>query len=168
MKDIFEEVRKSEAYKSLPKDVKLSHVFLMLPQEFNPILHNVDDYEIQFGFLDSKQNKITVIKYNQGDITALPADDPYTQNSKIKIEPIDLAATEISIKKAFTILGNLIKEEYKGNVPLKTIVVLQKLEGLLTWNITILRADFKTLNVKINAETGEVISHSLKGLIHTD
>lgn len=166
MEEIFEEVKASDEFKKISSNSRLSHIFMMLPQDFNPLINSVKDYEIQFGFFNPEDKKVAILKYNKGLIDFIPGEDPYTKES-VEIEGIDLKDLSIDIKKSFEILGDLIKKEYKGNIPLKTIVVLQKIEDNFVWNITILRSDFKTLNVRIDATNGDVISHKLAGLIES-
>ena len=75
---------------------------------------------------------------------------------KIKLDYDD------AIKKA----NEVKKEHYPHELTNKEIVVIQDLveEGQV-YNITFITAAFKTLNIKINAESGEVIGHNLANLI---
>ena len=163
MKEIYEEMLKSEAH-SKAKGY-LSHVFVMLPAAFNPEKDDISDFNLQFGFYDKDSGKITTVSMENNEFIAGPPEDPM---GKHEIEELSLDEVKVDAKGAFEKLSELIKEKYKGNIPLKTIVILHKDKGVLVWNITVLRSDFKTLNMKLNAGDGSVIDDSLKGLIEVD
>lgn len=42
--------------------------------------------------------------------------------------------------------------------PDKVIIILQVIDGVTVWNITVLTSEFKIYNLKVNAENGETIS----------
>lgn len=166
MLELYEKLKSSAAYKEhMQERAYLSHIFIMLPNDFNPDKDFVENYEIQFGFYNKDLQQILTFMYHDGDFFYGSEDKPFGEN---EIEEIDLSEAKVEPHDCFVKLGALIKEKYRGNIPLKTIVILQKLKEGFVWNITVLRSDFKTLNVKIDAITGEVVSDSLKGLIEVD
>jgi hypothetical protein len=64
------------------------------------------------------------------------------------------------------IADELQKKEYKSSQPFKKIFILQNLDQWgQVWNVTFITTDFKTLNIKINAENGKVLSHKLISII---
>lgn len=48
----------------------------------------------------------------------------------------------------------------------KSIIILQMIEGIPTWNITILTPEFKVYNLKVNAENGEIISEEEENIMN--
>lgn len=161
MIDVFEKLQKDAVFEKV-KDLPLVHVFLMLPGDFNPDVAEVPS--LQFGFFEEAKRTITSIEYANNAFTIAHVDEPLGNND---IPTITLDGV-ISLSEVYAILKNTIKENYKGNVPMKTIMVLQKLQSDFVWNVTIIRSDFKTLNVRIDAISGEVLEHSLKALIEMD
>ena len=58
------------------------------------------------------------------------------------------------------------KKKYPKELVSKTITILQNLEQFGTvWNITFVMHSFRTLNMKINPESGEILHHNLESLM---
>ncbi|MBW3022928.1 hypothetical protein KY308_02405, partial [Candidatus Woesearchaeota archaeon] len=56
-------------------------------------------------------------------------------------------------------------EKYKTHIPIKRIAILQHLPIGQVWNITYVTQSFNTLNIKINAETKEIVSDKLVSIV---
>ncbi len=48
----------------------------------------------------------------------------------------------------------------------KSIIILQVINGVTVWNITILTSEFKIYNLKVNAENGETISEEEENIMN--
>ena len=48
----------------------------------------------------------------------------------------------------------------------KFITILQVIDGITVWNITVLTAEFKIYNLKVNAENGETISEEEENIMN--
>ena len=57
------------------------------------------------------------------------------------------------------------KQNYKNELPNKSINILQNIHQGTAWNVTLVTAAFNTLNMKIDASTGEVLEHKLTSLM---
>ena len=77
---------------------------------------------------------------------------------------LSLTNVKIDFEKAMEKGRQFQEERYSGESPLKNIVMLQMIKGKPTWNITFFTVGFSTLNIRIDAEKGRVIDHSLRKL----
>lgn len=159
--DLFKENHSGETY--------LSHIFIMPPVNLAldtvVALKDLSGTELHAGFYNKKTNKVAVFKYLDGTIEHLPEDEVF-QKEEETVPEVKIEDIKISLKEAYTQFLKVIKENYQGAAPLKLMIVLQDLKPFgLIWNITLLRGDFKTLNVKIDATTGDVKEDSLASLI---
>src|SRR3989338_9421718 len=48
----------------------------------------------------------------------------------------------------------------------KSIIILQVIDGVIVWNITILTSEFKVYNLKVNAENGKTISEDEENIMN--
>lgn len=77
-----------------------------------------------------------------------------------KVNELKIEDVKVDLDKAKDKIDDLIKTKYKGEVPNKTIIILQNLEEVL-WNITIIMNSFNILNIKINAVNGDIIEENM-------
>jgi uncharacterized membrane protein YkoI len=160
--EIYNSVVNSTYFKqTISPDCFLVHIFTMLPGDYNPDKNSLEDQEIHFGFYNASTHKVDTVICNKSSVKIVSAEELM---HKDPLQAIDVDDIKISFKELYEIIGKLIKEKYKGNIPTKTIAVLQHKDGKTVWNMTVLRSDFKTLNIVIDAETGVVIDDSLKAL----
>ncbi len=88
------------------------------------------------------------------------------QEREETISELDLKKVKIDLDKALEILENFRDKKYPNETADKKIIVLQNLKKFgQIWNITYLTNSFKTLNVKIDAEKGKILSEKLSSLI---
>ena len=58
-----------------------------------------------------------------------------------------------------------VDENYKGSSMFKAFMILQNIDAGQVWNITFVTQQFKTINIKIDANTGSCVSHKMISLI---
>ncbi len=87
------------------------------------------------------------------------------QKEKKEVKELEFKDVKVNMKKALELLESFMKKKYKVEFPGETIVVLQVLEEGPVWNLTILTATLKVLNIKINAIDGEVLSDSIESFL---
>ncbi|MCK4521009.1 MAG: hypothetical protein KAU20_00415, partial [Nanoarchaeota archaeon] len=63
------------------------------------------------------------------------------------------------------IADKLQKTEYKGNDPLKIIVILQNIESKTLYNITYITQTFNTLNMRVDAGNKKILKKELTPLM---
>jgi hypothetical protein len=131
--------------------IYLSNAFIILDKAEN-------DWEL--NYYSPKTEQITIftigakIKLN-------------TQKISNKEEPqqIEINRVELTLDEALDEFQKLKREKYPSETTQSIIVLLQKFNEKVVWNITTLTTSFKTLNAKINAENGTIAEETLKPLI---
>ena len=108
--------------------------------------------------------------YPKGDtITSFVVDDKVklaTKDSAVfkkpedAVQALDLTSVSIDIKKALHVAQELQKEKYNTEKPSKTIVLLQTITRTM-WNISFLTNNFKLVNIRVDAKTGDVLEDSI-------
>ncbi|MGV8150552.1 MAG: hypothetical protein ACP5NV_02380 [Candidatus Woesearchaeota archaeon] len=153
---IIEFVESSPDFKKLGGDYKLVHFFRMMDSQ------NSEDCQI--GYYSKKSDKIVVFEYDTGVVKALPPEEAFKE--KGDIAPLELKKLMISLDDALNKAQEVVKNNYPAHLLSKAIVLLQKLpEYGQLWNITVITHTFQVINIKINAETGDVIKHSMESLL---
>lgn len=108
----------------------------------------------QIDYYDKKRDKI--VSFICGDKVSMNESDILKEKNS-RILELNLDKIKVDFQKVISTVKKLSKEDIT-----KTIVILQNFKKKSIWNITELTSDFRTFNVKIDAETGKVISKSLK------
>ncbi|MEM2131043.1 MAG: hypothetical protein QXR96_00835 [Candidatus Woesearchaeota archaeon] len=141
------------------KNFYLSHAFIMIDKQVKK--------EWQLGYCNPENKNI--VTFALSDIQKITI-NPETEslNNEKEILKLDLNKIKIKIEDALKKAENLQKEKYKANSPFKIIVLLQNLEIGQVWNITYVTNTFKTLNIKIDSETGQIISDELIDLFRIE
>ncbi|MDP3728739.1 MAG: hypothetical protein Q8R18_04775 [bacterium] len=83
--------------------------------------------------------------------------DEIFQKKQKKLEKLDLDKVTIHYLQA------LEKVTVDSD---KSIIILQIIDGVVVWNITILTSEFKVYNLKVNAENGETISEDEENIMN--
>ena len=147
LKDALKKVESSETFLDWKKDHHdsfLAHALVMF------------DGKWHLGYFD--QNKITSFLMNDEVVIS---DGQDVLSSGETIEPLDLSMISISPSEAFEIAESVRKNNYSSELITNKFFILQSFGKKPIYNATLLTRSFKTLNVKIDASTKEVISHSL-------
>ncbi|MFT4311026.1 MAG: hypothetical protein ACMXX7_00175 [Candidatus Woesearchaeota archaeon] len=151
LKQELEKITNSKDYQEYIKttDAYLTHISKI--QEKN----SEDNWE--FGFYEPKTDKITVFETNP--IKRRQADETLKKEDKV-VEALDLDEVNIGFEDSILIADNHAKEK-KETLITKKIIILQKLDKKIVWNLTYITTSFKLLNIKISADTGEIVNSNL-------
>jgi len=121
--------------------------------------------EWQIGYYDPDADKITAFSVSD-DVVKNPDSEVFKKDKKVlELEP---SKVKITLDKTLEKAKKLQKTVYSQHTPVKKVVILQKLSLGQVWNVTYITQTFKTLNIKIDAESGEVIKHDLIELFRFD
>ena len=83
-----------------------------------------------------------------------------------EVKPIEIEKAKLLFEKILKKAEEFQKKKYPKELVSKTIAILQNLEQFGTvWNITFVMHSFRTLNMKINPESGEILHHNLESLM---
>jgi len=131
-------------WKAQHEDFFLAHAFIM------------QDGEWQFGFYNPEKEKmVTFICGNE----IIHNKEEEVLKSKMQITKLDPDIIKIKLADALKKAKEILNENYKNQLVTKNFIIIQNVEKPI-FNITFLAQNFNTINIKIDAKTGEVIHHS--------
>ena len=147
-------LKKSKEFKDWEKDSKKSYLadgFVMFDGN-----HNLKEIDWQIDFYSPQEDEMTSFIVS-GKSISLKEEQKLVKGKEEYVNELKLEGIKISLKEAI----DKVKEKYPQEIPDKIIIILQNIEVPL-WNITFLTSSFHILNVKINAESGDILEESLK------
>ncbi len=135
------------------KNCFLAHLFVMLDEA------NKDT--IQAGFYNPETEKMTTFMLTGSRVQKIEEQEVLKKEGRIqKLEPSKIKLTiDEALKKAKKAF-----DKYK-ETPIKTFFIIQNAEEHTMYNITYMTQTLKTVNIKIDAETGEIFKQSSQKLI---
>ena len=151
---IMEDSDRFKDWRKKNPDSYLTHAFCMHDGT------SIDEW--QFGYYNKSRDKIATFVLDD-DVSLMPESDVLKKDDLLN--KLDIENVKVDVTKALEISKKCQEEKYKGQIPLKTIILLQHLNEGLVWNITYLTVAFKTLNIKVSAIDGKIADSSLKSLI---
>ena len=156
-KQAFEILKKSKEF-DISNDLFLAHGFTTLNNkfEFSEPWH--------IGFYDKKTDKVTTFSVTDNVIEKMEEQEIF-KRPETKVEELVIDEIKINFDKALETLKQFQQEKFKGELPSKVIVLLQKDSELgVIWNFTIISTAMKNLNVKVNASDAKILDHQLVSL----
>ena len=144
--DVFNEWKKENP------NTYLTHAFIMLDPNIKK--------EWQIGYYNEETDKITTFNVND-KITKNPEAEAFKKEGAIN--ELDIEKIKISFDKVLETADIIQKQKYSRCNPTNKIIILQNLNKQV-WNITYVSNTMETLNIKVDAETGEVISDNITSL----
>ena len=156
----FKELKASAAFKAWDKKGKahLAHIVVG------------DDLEsLHFGFFDSSDDLISTFVLEKEGAKQLQ-DSEALKEKGAAIKELDLAKVKVDFQKALGLFDAIVKEKAGRERIIKRIFILQSLDHQV-WNISAVTATFNTVNVKIDALSGTILSQeafSLKDAIRLE
>lgn len=138
------------AWKASHKDAYLTHIFAMLEK---------DDAVWQIGYFDPEG---LIYSFEVADEIKLNEAQPPFGPEGTVIDPINMDDVKIKLTDALDKVSTLQHEKYSAHKPLKKIIILQVTkENGLVYNVTYVTETFKTLNIRIDANSGKVVEDKL-------
>jgi len=157
LKGAIKKVESSKAFKDFKSsnpEYYLAHCFTMLDEAEKK-------YNWELGYYSPKKDKLVVFE-TEPDVKLREEDDAFTRNKVIP--ELKFSKVKISMAKAMETCDQLVKEKYSAHMITKRIIILQHLDRDL-YNITLVTRSFSVLNIKIDAASGEIVSHNLQSLM---
>jgi hypothetical protein len=162
--EILSNLRSTGVYKEWRthnKNAKPVHIFILLEPNV-PVQYDI-------GFYDDATEQMHTFSADEKLATvAVRKDDEVFKQDDTKIHPLEENRVKLSFQDACEKCRALQKDKYCKNMPLKEVVILQNLDIGQVWNITYVTMDFKTLNMKVDAETGEILEDKLHEIFSFD
>jgi len=116
--------------------------------------------EWQFSFYNGDRDSVVSFTVSDLGIGILPESAVFREPEQA-IAEIKEAEINLDIHKAIEIASKCQGEKYPKERPIKVIAVLAGSGGRNIWSITYLTQNFKTLVMKVDASSGELISHRI-------
>jgi len=158
--DALSELEKSTQFKLWVKKNKksyLSYGFIMK----DPAVKE----EWQIGYYNPTTDTVTTFTIGE-DIVQNPEAEMFKDDKKVL--PLEVKDIKITLKEALKIAEKIQDEKYSAHKPFKKIIILQKLEIGQVWNITYITNTFKSLNIKIDSVTGNIVIDELVDLFRIE
>ena len=76
------------------------------------------------------------------------------------VKGLELKDVKVELEEALKVANKIRAEKYKVDSS-KIIVLLQKLDAGQVWNITYITNTLSTLNIKLDCDSGDVLSEEL-------
>lgn len=159
---ILDDIKSSKEFKDWQKKNNkdyLAHFFGYLDNDFK-----VESWEV--GFYNPKKDSITTFKKNNESVEIAP--EQKVLKEKSHVDELSLKEVKINHQKALQKAKKVAKKEYPQENFIKGFIILQHVKEGLIWNITLIGQSFKTLNIKISAQDGQVITHDYSKLFEFD
>lgn len=114
----------------------------------------------QFHYYNKNEDTITTFKVSD-KIKKIPNTEVFKRESD-KVEELKIDKIKIQYSQALEKINSL--EKYNQQEFDKTIIILQNVSKPI-WNISMLTKSFNILNVRLSAETGEILKETFESLL---
>ena len=136
----------------------LTHIFFMMDGD--------DIHSFDIGYFHKETNKMTSFAVDaQLKEVSLAGESEVFKEPDTSIKPLDVSKVSVEGEDALLKASVVQSEKYPKEKPFKKVVILQHLDEGQVWNITYITESFKTLNIKIDASSGEVLDDKIVKLI---
>lgn len=146
-------LRRSKEKDMIPEDAFLAHAFVMRDE--------AGGEEWQIGYYSPSSMLMTSFMIGE-TITMLPPAE--VLKADVEIHELNPASVTITPVNAFHTAEKVVKEHYKGALAARVFYIIQHLE-MPVYNITFITRQFSTINVRVDAATGDVVHHSSENLV---
>jgi hypothetical protein len=156
IKEKYNDLINKEIYKEFIEnnsDYYLSHMFFVYEKK------NLTDEQI--GFYSPKADK--VVSFDLVNHKVSEPEDAMKKSGKIpgfKISDVNVGFSEV-----FNKAKKLMNEKYSQHFPKKYICILQVLNDVLVWNLTIVTNTLHMVNVRIDASSGKILEDEARSLM---
>ncbi len=124
---------------------------------------NIED-NWQVDLYDKNTDEITSFVIAQCIATKLEQSSKVFKEKHKIVEKLSLDKVSVNIIDALRIVEEAREKEYSDHHPTKKILILQQ-QAIPLWNISYITSSLQLLNFKINATTGEIISHGSQSVL---
>lgn len=148
IKKFLQELEESKVFKEFKENNQLA---------YNSSICKIQN-NLQIDFYDPNKDMIT--SFTKKDNEIILQESEVFRKEKIKIPELKINKVKITLEE----IEKTISEKYQ-EIPTKKIFILQQTEFPI-WNITYLTQSLNILNVKINAESGEIIEEKIESALN--
>jgi len=112
----------------------------------------------EIGFYSKKKN---IIRTYVCDEVIFSKEAEALKKKGDVIKELCIEKVRIKFDECLGKVAEVLRNNYMNDVPIKGFVVLQNLSGSPVWNMSLITKNLKTINVKLNAENGNVEYHGV-------
>ncbi|MBR9700274.1 hypothetical protein GOV11_00205 [Candidatus Woesearchaeota archaeon] len=152
--ELIEKIEKSRPFKEFNKanpDHYLVHAFCHVKQ---------DAGKVELGYYGKKTDKITV--FTTDPIESRPPEEVLKESGVLR--ELDTKILKIGLTEARELAEKHLKEKYAGQQASQEICILQQAE-VPVWNITLVLASLNMLNLRIQADSGEITYEDMRNIL---
>jgi len=154
---LLKESQKFTSWHNKNKETFMSFIFCSI--------EDGNDLRWQYGFYHINTDRITSFIVNENSIELIKEDEIF-KKPNIRINALDIEKLKTTFDDILEIAKKFQIKEFSNEMISKIMVILQNNDGYgIIWNITFVTKSFKTINVKINAENGDILNHSMESLM---
>jgi len=124
------------------------------------------DSPVQVGYYHPEHDRIITFLVDHAEKQVkMTEESEIFKKPDAKVQELKMGSVKLDIGDAMESGIRIQKSEYKNEEPMKTIIVLQKLDKNIVWNVTYITKTMNTLNLKIDAANGKVVDKRLVSLM---
>ena len=156
LKNAIKKLESSEVFKKFIQKnphYKLAHAFTMVDKVQGPW---------QIGYYSQEKDRVVTFEVDK-HITQSGEEEVFKKPGK-KVKSLNLDNVKITLEKAVQIAEDTTKKKYPNETTTKIIVILQTLDHEI-YNITLTTETFNMINMRIDAETGEVAACIIQSIL---
>ncbi|MBD3209616.1 PepSY domain-containing protein [Candidatus Woesearchaeota archaeon] len=136
------------------KDFKKAHEHYYLVHCFCTI-ENKQQSPWQIGYYSRETERI--VSFTAGK-EVLQGEEDETFTKQGHVPALDAGKIKVSLEDALAKAEDFRQRSYNAESVTKTIIILQTIDDVPVWNVTLVTHAFSLLNVRVHAGSGKVIS----------
>ncbi|MBI2546631.1 hypothetical protein HYV81_05630 [Candidatus Woesearchaeota archaeon] len=113
----------------------------------------------QIGYYDKETDTITTFVIEDGKELKIIPNLEIFKEEKAAIQKLDISKVKVNAQEAVDKAEAFLKEQYPGEVIVKTILILQSIEHGQVYNLSFITKSVSTINIKLAADSGQVLEH---------
>ncbi len=156
-KDAFKKLQESNEFKKWKKknkDFYLAHGF---------ITYGKGNGEWQIGYYSKKKD--VMVSFFIDDLIKISPETEVFKKEEAHVRELDVEKIKLDYSAVLEKSSSFQKEKYSNEEPSYIFVIVQNLEIGIVWNVTFVTKNFNALNMKVSAENGEILEHSIAPLM---
>lgn len=152
--------------------------FIEESNEFKSFFIDNKDYYLAHGFASVEKNEKTpweigyyskssdkIVVFVAGEkITRRPEEEAFKKDGVVPILRIDDVNT--SLDEALDIAEKFRAKEHSAEIVTKQLCIIQTIDDVPTWNMTMITLAFNMLNIRIDARGGEILGSKLTSILN--
>ena len=159
IKEAIEKLEKSRDFCEWKKSNEKAHLSYAMC-----MLEDSSKNQWKIGYYNIPNDKTTTFSIGQN--INLENEEEVFKKEETVMRELRLEHLKLSLKEAIHLADEFKKEKFPKELPVKKIAIAQHLDNAgEIWNITYITKALNVLNMKINANTGKVVSSDIESVL---